>query len=99
MSEAKCGANGRWSPKIAARDFKFQISNLRFPRPQGMIGREVLGEKLLESDRTGFASLALLVVRARLIIEMTRAGDVGILQGIRPGAELPGAALGHRFQI
>jgi hypothetical protein len=90
MSEAKCSANGRRSLKIAARDFRFQISNLRFFRPQRMIGREVLGEKLLESDRTDFASLALLVVRARLIIEMTRAGDVGILQGIRPGGlEVP----------
>jgi len=45
-----------------------------------VIGREMLSEELLERGRAGLALFALLVIGARLIVEMPRAGDGGILE-------------------
>jgi hypothetical protein len=60
-----------------------------------MVGSEMLLEELLETRGTGLASFAFLIVRARLLVEMSRTGDVRVLQGIRPTTYLPGAALGQ----
>lgn len=68
-------------------------------RMKRMIGREVLGESLDKIGRAVFARLAFLVVRPRLIVEMARTGDVGILERIGSAAQLPRATLGRRFQI
>ena len=60
-----------------------------------MVGREMLGEGFLEIGSAGNPRFAFLVIGARLIVEVTRAGDIGVLQGIGPGPELPGATLGN----
>ena len=64
-----------------------------------MIGREVLGEEELEIGRTLFAGGAFPIVRARLVVQVARAGDVGVLQRVGPGSELPGTGLGERSEI
>ncbi|HRE08727.1 MAG TPA: hypothetical protein PKX00_24120, partial [Opitutaceae bacterium] len=64
-----------------------------------MAGRQVLRKELLEGDRTLFAGLALLEIGTRLVIEVSLTGDIRILERIRPGAKLTGAALGNGFQI
>ncbi len=64
-----------------------------------MAGRNVLGEEFLKGGGAGVAYLSLLVVRAGLVVEVAEAGDVGVLKGIGPGAELAGAGLGDGFEI
>ena len=79
-----------------------EISNLRIPgdRPTGGVtGREALVDQLLEGGDALFVGFAFLVVGAGLVVEMALAGDIGILQRVGPGAELPGAAFGNGFQI
>ncbi len=64
-----------------------------------VVGREMLSEELLEVCGALLALLGVLVVRPRFVVEVTRAGDVGVLQGVRLGAELTGAGLGERYEI
>lgn len=45
-----------------------------------MVGRKVLGEELLEGGGALFARFAFLVVGARVVVEVARAVDVGVLQ-------------------
>jgi hypothetical protein len=66
---------------------------------QRVIGRQMMGEGPLKVDRTGFTRLAILVIGAGFVIEMSRPGDVGILQGVRPGAELAGAGFGEGYEL
>jgi len=51
-----------------------------------MIVREMLGEERFEFGFAFLAGDALLVIGACLIVKVSRTGDVGILQRIRPGA-------------
>lgn len=60
-----------------------------------MIGRKMLLQELLETRRAGYPRFAFLIVRAGLIVEVPRTGDVGILKRIGPGSQLPRAALGN----
>ena len=64
-----------------------------------MVGRQVLRQNPLELHCARFAGLALLVIRAAALVEVTWAGDVGVLEGIRPSAELTGAGFGERYEI
>ena len=64
-----------------------------------MIRRQVLREELLECCVTGLAGFALLIIGPGLVVEVARTFDVGVLEGIGPGAELPGAGLGQRDEI
>jgi len=59
----------------------------------------MLLQELLKIRCAGLARFAFLIVGARLIVEVPRTGDVGVLEGIRPGSELARARLGQRFQI
>lgn len=55
---------------------KLKISNGLLPLAQGVSGREVLLQELLEIGRAGLGDFAFLIVRAGLIVEMTRTSDV-----------------------
>lgn len=55
---------------------EFEISSRRLSLAQRMIGREVLLQELLKIRGAGLAGFAFLIVRAGLIVEMPRTGDV-----------------------
>jgi len=58
----------------------------RFPGPGGMAGRERFNEQILEFRCIFFASPAFFVADAGFLIKVALAGNIGILQGIRPTA-------------
>jgi hypothetical protein len=57
-----------------------------------MIGRQVLRQHGLEIAEALLAGGGTLVIGAGVVVEATRAWDVGILQGIGPSAQLAGTA-------
>ena len=64
-----------------------------------MIGREMLQEEGVERLGARRAGLAFCVVGPGLVVEVARAGDPGVLQRVRPGADLARAGLGGGYEI
>lgn len=99
------GPEGIW-------DFRFEISDLRFHGRFGIsnlrfqIGDSglVVGDGAARADRLELldelaGALALAVVGLRLLRHAALAGDVGVLQGCGPGAQLARNRFALGFQI
>ena len=77
-------------------DLKFQILDLRWLVSAGGVAG---GEGIVEGFEECVGALFVAVEASALLGEVALAFDIGVLEGVGPGAELSGAAFGEGFQI